>query len=121
MFQILVKTKGEIMKLLTRAEELVLLSVWKLQEKAYSVQIREQLMEVTNKHWSFGAVYMPLERLEEQGYIKSYYADPTPERGGRSKRIYKPTDEGLKALAEIKRVAEEMWKGTPEISTGKIK
>ena len=104
------------MKLLTRAEELILLAVWKLGEMAYSVHIRDTLIEVTGRYWSFGAVYMPLERLERQGYLSSQLADPTPERGGRSKRIYKLKDAGLEALTEIKRVQQEMWKGTPEIS-----
>jgi len=107
------------MRLLSRAEELILLAVWKLQEKAYSVQIRELLMEVTGKYWSFGAVYMPLDRLVKQNMLESFLADPTPERGGRSKRIYKPTKYGLEALLEIKRVAETMWDGTPDITPGK--
>ena len=107
------------MRLLSRAEELILLAVWKLQENAYSVHIRNELMKVTGKYWSFGAVYMPLDRLVKQNFLESYLADPTPERGGRSKRIYKPTKYGLEALLEIKRVQEEMWNNIPDISFGK--
>ena len=104
--------------MITRAEELVLLAVWKLKENAYSVKIREHLKTVTGKFWSFGAVYMPLDRLVKRGLLESRLADPTAERGGRSKRIYTPTKEGLEALAEIKKIQEEAWKGTAELKLG---
>ena len=107
------------MKLISRAEELILLAVWRLQEDAYSVRIRKQLQEVTGKFWSFGAVYMPLDRLVKRGLLESFLADPTPERGGRSKRIYKPTRDGLEALEEIKKVQEAAWAGINRLSLGK--
>jgi PadR family transcriptional regulator PadR len=106
--------------MITRAEELVLLAVWRLDDQAYSVKIRNQVMEVTGKFWSFGAVYMPLDRLVKRGLLESHLADPTPERGGRAKRIYKPTREGLKALAEIKKIQETAWDGMPEPKLGEI-
>ena len=109
------------MKLISRAEELILLAVWRLQEDAYSVQIRNQLMEVTGKFWSFGAVYMPLDRLVKRGLLESYLADPTPERGGRSKRIYKPTKDGLEALEEIKKVQDAAWAGIKKLSMGEAR
>lgn len=99
------------MKLLTRAEELVLLAVWRLQENAYCVPIREQLMEVTKKKWSFGSVYDALDRLEKKGFLKSYLSEPLKSRGGRSKRIYKHTKEGLKAMVEMKNVQKRIWEG----------
>ena len=100
--------------MLTRAEELLLLAVSRLEEKAYSVEIRKDLQEVTNRFWSFGAVYMPLDRLEKRGLLESFLAEPTPERGGRSKRIYKPTKKGREALEEIRRIQEAAWKGIPQ-------
>lgn len=100
--------------MLTRAEELILLAVSRLEEKAYSVEIRKDLQEVTRRFWSFGGVYMPLDRLEKRGLLESYLAEPTPERGGRSKRIYKPTKKGLEALEEIRRIEEAAWKGIPQ-------
>ena len=101
--------------MITRAEELILLSVWRLGADAYSVKIREQVMEVTAKFWSFGAVYMPLDRLVKRGLLESHLADPTPERGGRSKRIYRPTKAGMDALAEIKQIQEAAWQGMPKL------
>jgi PadR family transcriptional regulator PadR len=102
------------MKLLTRAEELILLAVWKLKENAYCVPIREQLSEITNENWSLGSIYMPLDRLVKKGYLKSYLSDSTPERGGRHKRIYELTDVGMKALLKVRQVQAKMWRDIPE-------
>ena len=73
-------------------------------------------MELTSKPWSFGAVYMPLERLEKQNLLRSSLADPTPERGGRSKRIYELTEFGQEALLKIKKIQEAAWQGLSKFS-----
>ena len=106
--------------MLTRAEEYILLSVSRLKDQAYSVEIRKDLQQVTGKHWSFGAVYMPLDRLEKRGLLDSYLADPTPERGGRSKRVYTPTKKGLEALEEIRKIHEAAWRGMQKKTTDSI-
>lgn len=102
------------MKLLTRAEELVLLAVWRLQDKAYSIPIRKQVSETTGEIWSLGSVYMPLGRLKKKGYLESYLSEATPERGGRHKRIYRLTKDGMKELVRLRCVQEKMWQGIPE-------
>ncbi|UCE42567.1 MAG: PadR family transcriptional regulator [Candidatus Aminicenantes bacterium] len=102
------------MKLITRAEELILLAVWKLGGNAYCVPIRAQISEITGENWSLGSIYMPLDRLVKKGYLLSYLSDSTPERGGRHKRIYKLTDIGVKALLHVRQVQAEMWRDVPE-------
>ncbi|MCK5148896.1 helix-turn-helix transcriptional regulator [bacterium] len=109
------------MNMLTRAEELILLTVWRLGDMAYSVKLRELLKEITGKSWSFGAVYMPLERLEKRGLLISTMADPTSERGGRSKRIYALTEHGLKSLEQIRKINAMAWEGLPEPASGVLK
>jgi len=98
------------MSLLSRSEEMVLLSVWRLRDNAYGVTISDKLTETTGKKWVLSAVYVPLERLERKGYLASCLSNPTKERGGRSKRIYKLTKTGLEALIEIKTVEESIWR-----------
>jgi DNA-binding PadR family transcriptional regulator len=56
-----------------------------------------------------GAVYMTLERLEEKGLLTSHLTDPTPERGGRSKRVYAVTATALVALRDSRRALMRMW------------
>ena len=105
------------MKLLSRSEEMVLLVVWKLQEDAYCIPIRQELIEVTGKKWSFGSVYDPLDRLERKGLLKSYLTEPVKERGGRSKRIYQLTSLGKKSLMEIRSIQDALWDKVPSSDT----
>ncbi len=103
--------KREKMKILTRGEELVLLSIWRLQDNAYCVPIREQLMEVTGQNWSFGSIYDALDRLEKKGYLESFLSEPQKSRGGRSKRIYKHTKVGLQAMIDLRDIQDKVWEG----------
>ena len=104
------------MEILTKTEEMILLAVWKLQANAYGVTIRKHLREVTGKNLSIGGIYVPLDRLVRKGYLDAIQGDPTPERGGMSKRYFKLTRRGQRALAEAKEVHEKMWAGLPQIS-----
>ena len=110
------------MKILSRSEELVLLTVWKLQKEAYGVTIRKHIITHTGSNWSIGAIYVPLDRLTKWGYLKTEQGDPKPERGGRSKRFYELTADGLKALHHLKSVQQSMWDNLPDLAfdfTGK--
>lgn len=102
------------LKLLTRAEELILLAVWKLEDNAYCIPIREQISAITGENWSLGSIYMPLDRLVKKRYLNSYLSDSTPERGGRHKRIYKLTDQGMDELLRVRDVQANMWRDVPE-------
>ena len=68
------------MKFLTRSEEFVLLAVWRLDEDAYTLAIREYLSDLTGEEWSLGSVYTPLERLGRRRLLASSLSDSTPER-----------------------------------------
>ncbi len=104
------------MRLLTRPEEFVLLAVWKLQDKAYSLPIRKQITEITGHDWSLGSIYTPLERLVKKGFLTSYLTESTPERGGRHKRVYQLTLQGRQALIQIHEVAQAMWSGVARLA-----
>ena len=104
------------MKFISRSEEYILLAVYRLKPGAYGVTIREQLRTVTGKTWAFGALFVMLSRLEKKGFLESRLADPTPQRGGRSKRYYRLTPEGLRILEEVRRVHQAAWAGISIIS-----
>ena len=103
------------MKLLSRAEEIILLTILKLKEDAYGVAIRDRLKEETGTDWSFGSIYMPLNRLTNKGYVTKSYGDPIPERGGRRKCIYSVTNTGLTALQDLQRIQESVWSGISDL------
>ena len=104
------------MELLTKLEELILLSVWKLQKDAYGITIYKYIQRVTGKKLSLGGVYFPLDRLTIKGYLKAFTAEATEQRRGLSKRYYEITEMGKNALNELKKVNEEMWEGYPHHS-----
>jgi DNA-binding PadR family transcriptional regulator len=103
------------LKLLSKAEELVLMSVWHLKDEAYGVAIRRHVIKATGENWSIGAIYVPLDRLTKWGYLDTILSDPTPERGGRSKRYYRMTKLGWEALQHTRRVKDEMWSALPDM------
>ena len=108
------------MKFLSRPEELLLLTLWKIAKEPYGVNIRKYVSDITGKYWSIGSIYVPLDRLESKGYVQSYLANPTPERGGKSKRYYKITEEGLQALREIQKINSTLWSDMPDLSAKKL-
>jgi len=82
-------------------EQLVLAAILSLRDDAYGVTIRGSVSELASpKTISLGAVYATLDRLEDKGLIESWLSDPTPERGGRSKRHYRLRAAGERALQE---------------------
>jgi DNA-binding PadR family transcriptional regulator len=107
------------MKLLSRIEEIILLSIWRLGDRAYGMAIREEVIKATGKKWLLGAIYGPLGRLHKNGYVSTSKGDPTPERGGRSKVYYRLSREGIKALREIQQVNSVIWDGIEELELEK--
>ena len=65
------------MKILSRPEELILLAVMQLRDGAYGVTIRRHLIRETGSDWTIGAVYVPLNRLTEAGYLLTSIGEPT--------------------------------------------
>jgi DNA-binding PadR family transcriptional regulator len=75
-------------------EYLLLSASARLGERAYGAAIRTEVEQATGNTCSVGALYTTLERLESKGLIASWMAEPTPERGGRSKRMVRLTAKG---------------------------
>jgi PadR family transcriptional regulator PadR len=100
-------------------EQLVLTAILALGDNAYGVTIHRKVEELAEpKSVALGAVYVTLDRLEDKGYIKSWLSDPTPERGGRSKRHYqllalgeRTLQESIAAAQRMCAAVEEMWGG----------
>ncbi len=101
------------MKLLSRQEEMVLLSIWRLGDEAYGVTIREFISKITGKYWSIGSIYVPLDRLIEKGYLECFYKDLYNRKGGRRKRFYKISPLGMGALEEVLELQKSLWSGFP--------
>ena len=96
-------------------EHLIVLGVLRLADQAYGVTVRQEIETRARREVSIGAVYATLDRLEAKGYVKSHLGDPTPERGGRSKRFFEITAKGLSAVNRTHRALESMSKGLDAI------
>src|SRR5580692_1147319 len=92
-------------------EHIIVLALLRLADRAYGVTVRQEIEFRTSREVSIGAVYATLERLESKGYVKSRRGDPTPERGGRSKRFFRVTAKGMAAVNRTQRALQSMVKG----------
>lgn len=90
-------------------EELVLLTIANLNDRAYGVAILEDIQQRANRKLSIGALHSTLTRLDEKGYITSYLGEPTNERGGRRKRFFELTNSAISALNEMKSLRDQLW------------
>lgn len=92
-------------------EHIVLLAVLRLDEQAYGVTIRREIEARTKREVSIGAIYATLDRLEGKGHVRSRVGDPTPERGGRSKRFFRITAQGISAVNRTHRALRSLTEG----------
>lgn len=92
-------------------EHIVVLALLRLEDRAYGVTVRQEIELRTKREVSIGAVYATLDRLESKGYVKSRRGDPTPERGGRSKRFFRVTPKGVKAVNRTQQALHSMTQG----------
>ena len=106
------------MKMLSRAEEIILLAILQLGRNAYGITIRDLIHTSTGAEWSLAQIYDPLNRLAHKGYVSKSKGDPTRERGGRHKCLYSLTGEGKDALRELRRVQDTLWENLPDEALG---
>ena len=104
------------MQMLSRAEEIILLAVWKLEENAYGVTIREQIQRDIGRLWSFGVIYKTLKKMKVKGFVTKYPGTPTSERGGRTRYYYRVTPAGRSVLEEVRTMQVSLWHGVRNLS-----
>lgn len=97
-------------------EEVVLLTIGILDQDAYGVNILTELTKQTGRSISVGALHSALMRLEEKGFVHSWTAGATPERGGRRKRYFNVTLAGLRSLKEAKTLRDQLWNQLPPLT-----
>jgi DNA-binding PadR family transcriptional regulator len=92
-------------------EQIVLLAVLRLGSGTYGAAIRREIEARTRRALTVGALYRTLDRLEAKGYVRSWFGDPTPERGGRSKRHFEIRPLGVRTLRASHEALTAMWEG----------
>jgi DNA-binding PadR family transcriptional regulator len=73
--------------------------------------VRREIEQRTGRDVSIGAIYTTLQRLESKGYVSSAVGEPTAERGGRAKRMFRLEAEGRRALRASQTAIAQMSAG----------
>lgn len=100
-------------KLLSRPDEILMLTILRLGEEAYGVPIARDVQQRTGKKVTLGSLWVSLDNLAKRGLLRKRMADPTPQRGGRSKIYYSLTGKGVEALERIREVEDSIWQDAP--------
>ena len=101
---------------LTITEQILLLTIWRLDEEAYGFNIRDKVSEYTKKEIAFGTIYNNLDQLIRKGLAISYKGEPTAVRGGKRKTYYRITDDGIDALQVARELQSQLWEGIPDVA-----
>ena len=94
-------------------QEIVLLAVMILDDKAYGVSIQEEIADRIGRSISRGALHSALTRLEKKGFLASRMGGATAERGGRQKRFYDLTRKGREALQNAEQLRRQFYNAMP--------
>ena len=97
-------------------EEIALLVVANLYDNAYGVAVKLEIEEKAGRKITISTVHNVLQRLQEKGFLDSRYSEPTKERGGKRKLLFKVTKAGQLALETSRGIREQLWNGIPRIA-----
>ncbi|UCE20972.1 MAG: PadR family transcriptional regulator [Candidatus Aminicenantes bacterium] len=104
------------MNIITRLEEAILIAIWRLEDNAYGVTINKHVSRSFKKSYSLGSLYFSLDQLLRKGYVSKTITSFYHEKGGRSRTYYSLTEEGKRALQEVKAYQKSLWDGIPEMA-----
>jgi PadR family transcriptional regulator PadR len=96
-------------------ELMVMLALMRLGDDAYGVPISREIELQSGREVALGSVYAALERLEGRGLVSSHLGKPTAERGGKAKRYFRVTPNGLRKTRETRHALMKLWRGLPEL------
>ncbi len=88
-----------------------MLAMLRLGREAYGVPIAAEIAQRTGREMLQGSVYAILERLESKRLVTSRLGEATPQRGGRAKRYFTLTAEGVRQVREAQRALDALWQG----------
>ncbi|MCR9252941.1 MAG: PadR family transcriptional regulator [bacterium] len=97
-------------------EEIALLIVASLFDNAYGVAIKAEIEQQANRKITISSVHNVLQRLQEKGFLESRFSEPTKERGGKRKLLFRVTTEGQNALENSKSLRQKLWDNIPNVA-----
>lgn len=106
--------------LLTDFELMILLATLRIGVEAYGVLIAREIERTGGRAVALAAVYAALDRLERNGLVISSLGEATPERGGRAKKLFAVTREGLRAVRQTQDALVRLWTGIPQLERRRV-
>ena len=91
-------------------EALVLAGVARLGTGANGTAVYQDLEARAERELSLPAIHVTLRRLEDKGLLRSELGDSSPQ-GGRPRRFYQPTPDGIRTLREFRDMWGRLWQG----------
>ena len=92
-------------------EQMILLTVARLDDEAYGMAILDELQARTGTEAAVASVYAALDRLERRDLVASKIGASTPERGVRAKRFFVLLPAGEVALRRSRTALDSLWEG----------
>ena len=99
------------MKDLTKIEEILLLSIWELKDKAYGFKIRNHVSNIIDKDFTYGNLYSALDRLTRKKYVLKRPGESTSQRRGKTRMYYTLSSAGIDALKAACVLNQKLWAG----------
>lgn len=96
-------------------EQLLLLAVLRTGDGSNGGAVRRELKTRTGRDVGPGTLYPTLDRLETKGLLRSRLGEPTPRPGGRARRHFSLTADGLEALRQAWRERARLADGLETI------
>lgn len=92
-------------------EQTLLYALVRLGPDASGLDIARVIEARTGRVISPGAIYAGLDRLSGRGLVVSKLGEPTPQRGGKRRRLYRATPAGVARLRTMHDALGEMARG----------
>lgn len=92
-------------------EQLILLALVRRGDNAYGITIRDEIVTHAGREPTLATVYKALWRLERKRLVTSRLGEPTNQRGGRRKRLYRVTAVGCEALQQSLEALRRLSRG----------
>jgi DNA-binding PadR family transcriptional regulator len=99
-------------------EVVVLMAVLHLGRGAFGSAIRDEIERRSGRAVSRGSVYITLDRLEEKGLLTSRLGEPSANRGGRPKRLFRVSAAGVAAVRHSVEMLARMHRGLEPLLGG---
>jgi len=92
-------------------EQMLLYALVRLGPDASGLEIARLIEERTGRVISPGAIYAGLDRLAGRKLVTSRLGEPTPQRGGKRRRLYRATAAGVARLRTAHQALGDMARG----------